>query len=407
MAYLDGYKYDIFVSYAHNSAEQEFIDDKGRGWTQAVIDHLKHQINYRLDIKYESDGVETWMDPQLARNKPLTGEIRSHVQQSALLLVFHGKFYARSTWCGDEANWFSESIKDRQRSDSRIFIVRKDSSKDPSWFNKFQDERGYPLKGYTFYQKAEPEKAEKPLGWPIAKMENDKYCAALSTVADGLASELKDLKGIEQDRKGSKGETSPKRESTDGKRTIFLACSTETLASQRYRVAQTLKDKGFNVLPEDDVVENPSTRSTEVLQNCKECRCFVQLLDGRSGSFIPGKDGYVTRQYRVAEEKGLRIFQWIDPKVDIDSIEDHKYKQFLRSLAAESFESLDGFVEHVCYAIESTDWPRFVPSADLVIRAEKSDYRFAADYIHPAVMAAGALGELPNLELLPSEGDAP
>ena len=50
MAYLEGYKNDIFLSYGYNPVEKEFKDEHGRGWTKKVADTLAVMVNSRFLI---------------------------------------------------------------------------------------------------------------------------------------------------------------------------------------------------------------------------------------------------------------------------------------------------------------------------------------------------------------------
>lgn len=372
MAFLPNYTNDIFVSYGHRPAE-ETLTDEGRGWTQIVVKHLEAFINDRLGLKRPSPGIKIWVDPELKGNEPLTGQLKSRVQQSALLLVFMSDYYLKSTWCGDEAEWFLEAVKDKPQHKSRVFIVRTGPSDESKWHKAFLDERDVPLKGYKFYQEPGYGQTPEPLGWPIPDLKDKSYTKALSSLADQLCRELEDIKKLSIISIIDKSE--PKHKS-------FLAYTTEDLDHKREEIKRRLEEKGFSVLPEGDF--NGVSQLDEVLKTqLRECTSFVQIL-----SSTPGRLGYVKRQYEAARDAKLQIFQWWHPQLSLKSIWDTNYRAFMEAMSKVEAPDLDAFVE---YVLKETD--RHKPETDrirlkkpgLFVNAEKSDYDFVDDTICPGL----------------------
>jgi TIR domain len=102
MAYVPGYQYDIFISYAHG-------DD--RDWINRFIDRLKPEIKRRL-------GIETniWIDGEnLRRSRDFQKEIPESVKSSALFLFLPSPTYIRSEYCVfEECRTFKETQNDRR-----------------------------------------------------------------------------------------------------------------------------------------------------------------------------------------------------------------------------------------------------------------------------------------------------
>ena len=86
MAYIPGFEYDIFVSYAHG-------DD--RDWIDRLIDRLKSVLKRLLGVE-----ATFWIDDaDLRRSRDFRQEIPSSIDSSAVFLFFPSPMYIRSQYC--------------------------------------------------------------------------------------------------------------------------------------------------------------------------------------------------------------------------------------------------------------------------------------------------------------------
>ena len=86
MAYVPGFQYDIFVSYAHGD---------NRLWIERFIDRLKSEIKPRLGVE-----PAIWIDDDnLRRERDFRLEIPETVEHSAVFLLLPSPSYIRSSYC--------------------------------------------------------------------------------------------------------------------------------------------------------------------------------------------------------------------------------------------------------------------------------------------------------------------
>jgi hypothetical protein len=93
MAFLNGYKHDLFVSYAHNDNEPYIEGDIG--WVKHLVKALRTGIVQAVG----KDTVDIWMDYKLQGNDAITPTIMDELAGSALLLFVFSESYLASGWC--------------------------------------------------------------------------------------------------------------------------------------------------------------------------------------------------------------------------------------------------------------------------------------------------------------------
>lgn len=182
MAFAPGYLHDVFVSYA-------WVDDvplpgAESGWVTMLVRHLKFELARRLG----RESVSIWMDPRLAGNGPPTPEDLSAIRQSAILLVILSPAYLVSEWCRNELNELLNAAKDRQRAESRIFIVEKSQV---DWNDRpaeFAD-----LAGYRFWDEDPGSGTAEILDSAFPGPDRSGYYRRLSQLSHELAGALRQL----------------------------------------------------------------------------------------------------------------------------------------------------------------------------------------------------------------------
>ena len=94
MAYVPGYKNDIFVSYAH--VDNIPFSGISKGWVETFIDNLSTKLAQKIG---RADLFKLWDDRLLAQNAPLTPEILDALKGSATLVLVLSPGYLKSPWC--------------------------------------------------------------------------------------------------------------------------------------------------------------------------------------------------------------------------------------------------------------------------------------------------------------------
>ena len=185
MGYLRQYEHDIFVSYAHAEA----LND----WSKRLVDEARKLVAAGLGLRQAKD-VDLWMDYKISGNAPLTRQLRDKVEKSGVLLVLMSEWYLESSWCRDELGWFFDAVR-QKRADRPVFVVRVRATDHSLWPDVFKDERGHPLVGYDFVRDAEDNSLGLPKGYPSPENAPDSkdFYMAVGKLAGDMAAQMKAL----------------------------------------------------------------------------------------------------------------------------------------------------------------------------------------------------------------------
>ena len=98
-AFVSGFQYDIFISYAHV--------DNLEGWVDRFHTNLKIKLAQRFG---RMDRVQIWFDPQLTGDALFDDVIRNRINNCALFLALNSNGYNESEYCQQEVIWFLSLI---------------------------------------------------------------------------------------------------------------------------------------------------------------------------------------------------------------------------------------------------------------------------------------------------------
>jgi hypothetical protein len=187
MAFLRPYfEYDAFVSYSHGVRPGD-TDAPLRDWTLELIRRLETDI--RL-VDTEFDDLHIWRDEQIDPTIHLTDELRGKVNSSGILMIVMSPSYLASTWCRDELDWFRQQVRDRERDQGRVFVVRALPSDGTRWPDFLRDSRGHALPGFQFHDNQDA----MPYGWRGANTNRDAYVMQLGRLQTALMRRLRELR---------------------------------------------------------------------------------------------------------------------------------------------------------------------------------------------------------------------
>jgi hypothetical protein len=154
MAYLPGFRHDVFVSYAHGDFDQTGTSLL-KGWSLEFKDRLEEELRYAFEsINLDPSELSIFIDESkqtdqgLDKNGPLTQELRAAASGAALLLVLMSPRYLNSPWCRDELAWWHEQTKKTRAFPevrNRILVARIWPTGDRPWPEVLCDERGYKI----------------------------------------------------------------------------------------------------------------------------------------------------------------------------------------------------------------------------------------------------------------------
>lgn len=102
-AYVPGFDYDVFISYAHVDNQTAAEDEKG--WVERFHDHLVVKLGQRFG---RADRVRIWRDASLTGNELFDDVIRGRIDRSAVFLSLTSLGHLSSEYCRQEVRWFHE-----------------------------------------------------------------------------------------------------------------------------------------------------------------------------------------------------------------------------------------------------------------------------------------------------------
>jgi hypothetical protein len=137
--------------------------------------------------------------------------------------------------------------------------------------------------------------------------------------------------------------------------TVFLADTSDALASLRSKTARDLRDKGLRVITDIPPPFEGAPHTDAVVAALRDSQLSVHLLDNIAGRTIPGDtESYSQKQARLSFHHAEAHFVWIPRRVNIDRIEDPHHKQFLKEIEVTPADSAYSFVRGLPSDLVST-----------------------------------------------------
>ncbi|HWB04685.1 MAG TPA: toll/interleukin-1 receptor domain-containing protein [Verrucomicrobiales bacterium] len=364
MAFLDGFRHDVFVSYAHNDNEPYVEGD--RGWVKNLVKAIRTRVVQKLGTA----SVDIWMDYQLRGNDSVTTTIESALNQSALLLFVSSRSYLASGWCRNELNGFlTESVGVRRRGpEQRLFMVQYDKIDRSELPSSLHD-----LIGYQFW--TETDDHAVTLGYPTPDPNQTTYWSLVNKLAVEIAETLLNLKAGSPERSGP---------------VVHLAEVTEDMELVRQEVEGFLRQAGITVVPTTYYPRSsPSDFQEAVDHDLKNAKLFVQLLSsvpGRKPPELP--QGYSGLQYQRALAAKKEILQWRPPALDLKSVTDPEHQKLLGSKTVVA-ESLETFKQRIKNRLSADEVRVPLPIDKLIFVNTESGDRNIAQQIADCIYRKG------------------
>ena len=368
MAFLNGYKHDVFVSYAHNDNEPYVEGDIG--W----VKHLVKAVRTGVVQAVGKSSVDIWMDYSLQGNDPITSTIMDELAGSALLLFVFSESYLASGWCKSELNGFLNSSVGNRKVGAmkRLFMVHRDKIDRYRLPQALQD-----LLGYQFWFE-DFGRSRTVLGYPKPDPEQSAYWSRVYELSSQIGETLKILGG------GT--------ESLQFSEVVHLAEVTDDLEPLREEVEAFLKQAGIGILPKTCYPrDTPGKFQDAIDADLNQSKLFVQLLSGVSGkkpAELP--QGYPGLQFQRAQVAQKEILQWRSPALNLSKVIDAQHSELLRSrtVIAENIEAFKQRIKQRAFAGHVDKPP---PVRNLIFVNTESGDRKIAEQIAQCIMKEGFL----------------
>ncbi|MGH8533404.1 MAG: toll/interleukin-1 receptor domain-containing protein, partial [Gammaproteobacteria bacterium] len=340
MAYVPGYKNDIFVSYAHVDNIPFSGMSMSTGWVETFIDNLTKKLAQKIG---RTDLFKLWDDRLLAQNAPLTPEILDALKGSAILVLVLSPGYLKSPWCQREKNAFYDLLRSKNRSSNSVFVVHRDRVERESCPEEIRD-----LLGFRFWEERSKGREPRIAGEPVPQPTDSLYWDELSDLAGKLSHGLEQLRGSAPIEPGSG--LVPARDPTEApakQAKVFLAEVSDDLYKLRKKLLGALEQAGAEVFPKAPYPLTVVEYEQALGRDLGGCSLFVQLLSDLPGRELHGSTKtIVTAQFELARSLDKAIIQWRERELDLNEVEEESQRQILEgpSVMAISLEELQSEV---------------------------------------------------------------
>lgn len=275
MAYVgEPFVHDLFVSYSHGD-----VDGSGTSrllrWSQAFARELESELKSLPEL---SGAVRLFLDQSQRPSQgvdplePLTSQIRTDIEASAMLMILMSPHYLGSKWCAREREWWCERQRTTASDDGRIVVVRIWPTAEP-WPSELLDSATEQLPGFWFYDRARPADQQRPFGWPEPTTTHEAFQEALVALAGRVSSKLGDVRTRLTQAKQELAARA-RLAAPDGQM-VYLHGRAESTAAWESAFA-ALADNGLVVVPNDPdpVVSDPQKiqdirrQRVEIMSEC-------------------------------------------------------------------------------------------------------------------------------------------
>lgn len=358
MPFVDGFRNDIFVSYAHADNEEGIGSDP---WVSQLVRYLDTSLRQRLGCGEE---LRVFFDRRdLTTNHELESMLKE-ARASAVFLAVLSPSYVKREWTRKELDAFAEQPEARERLFA-LELLPLDSPDDyPEAVRNKIRARFWQSQGLESRTAVTIEPSSEKL----------LYGQRLLDLADQIKQRLQLLKGSSAAALDTCGEHAAE----PAKGTVLLAQVTDELELEREQVLAYLKQEGIRVLPDADYPQGGEEFTKAFADDLETADIVVQLLGSAAGRRPPDlPDGYAQQQYNAASASGKPLLIWRHPLIDTDLMPSSPHKTLLMSKEV-IVSGLESFKTEVVRNLKATQEPEPMSTPSMIyIGADRSDLSVA------------------------------
>jgi hypothetical protein len=311
MPVVPGFKYDLFVSYAHRN-------DRPWNWVSDFVGTLKDELASK------SRDFAIWWDPGLRNGEDFNLAIASAISESAIFLSVLSAAYGDSTYCKKEVEEFRQQrhpafgLTVGTLSRFQAIVIERDYPKE-SWPPELRSTSPCPFYSDSVALFSKPATLDSASPW----------ITNLWKVRDSIWATLAEMQ--RRRKNGVAGGLSYPCISTAQGRTVYLAEVTDDLYVRRENLHSSLAQiNDLQVSPWSDAAAPPSS-GLDVLS--------VHLFGAYPGRPHQGADLSLPRlqlDATLRANPARRPLVWIARDLDFSKVETDAHKEFLSSLSSRS-----------------------------------------------------------------------
>lgn len=341
MAFVPGFEYDVFISYAH-------IDNQATKWVETLANAIRDKAS-----EFAGAPVAVWRDPKLNGNDYFDDVITKTVKASAVFVAVVSPRYIASASCRKEYQAFVSGQRNiRVGEKSRIARVLKTPL--PAGTSEPPEFASDSTLGFPFFEAKDGQLIEFENNQDLP--EYPKFWETAKGLAGAIEKVLRLL-------------TSATR-TPNQKHIVFLADTVRKLAASREELARELLGRGHTVLPEHPLLIDGAFARADALQAISMATLAVHLVGDSYGLIPEGEERSLPHlELELASARpGLPQFVWAPPALDKSTTGkaiDSKLEALIDHVT--QAETIDGKVLEVC----KTD---FVAFKEVVLDALAKDH---------------------------------
>ena len=337
-AYIPGFEYDLFISYAH--VDNEAVPGEELGWVSTFYKYLKVELAKKIGRE-----VNIWWDSRsITPNQKFASEIAEGLAGSALFIAVYSNGYKQSDYClkselkpfyeKAQSDGYSMVIGDNMNRIFPLFLTEGNHKDHSSWPDEFSGVTGFP-----FYSDKE-EEAEYP-----STSGDEDFTAQIRRLVKSLGNTIERFKEKAEEKSGSGNLASPSSSSTGtNQQTVFIANVPDSLKSRARMLASELEEKKIQVVQHIPPPHEAVAHDKKIAEIASECSLSVHLLDGYAGDYMEAASmGYRQRQVEVMMEAGVNQFIWVPKDIELKNLDDKDYEAFLSEIQHREREKTDAY----------------------------------------------------------------
>jgi hypothetical protein len=338
MAYVQGFEFDLFISYAH--VDDLTAESGAKGWVTQFYENLEIALWKRAG---RADSVRIWRDIRKIDGSQLFNKtIEDGVRSSALFVALTSSGYLESDYCRKELDYFRGKAANEPQGLAvgdrpRIFNVLLNNIPHQKWPSEFAGSSGFPFNDAQ---------RDDDSGEPVPPENKELFPRRLRELADAIFRTLTELKNAGNGSAAgvaapNAGATAGSSAAQPGAFTIYVADTADSLSSARKRLVNELQQQsGLQVVASIPPPYEAGPHEQQVTSELKKASLSIHLLDALAGREIEGHPGlyYPQAQADLALTHSRSPFIWVPQQLDADAVDDEGYKKFLTRLESGSRE---------------------------------------------------------------------
>ncbi|MCP5076259.1 MAG: toll/interleukin-1 receptor domain-containing protein [Rhodobacteraceae bacterium] len=293
MGIIQGFKYDVFVSYAQGDNLEQAVPKGAAGWVEEFVRLLVISLEAKLRPEQRATGrdLDIFWDYRTPYDSPIPELLCKAAEESALVIAIMSQSYLDSIWCKEESNRFVDILKikranlftdDALPDQWPLIVVQVEETDGENW----PDEIFAEAPRFKFYDQDE-QKGGLRFGWPSPDVNVDAaFFKELSRLSTAVAYKLRREISLPVPSFSSIPNAKPKKRPEENARSTLPALSIAGMKAMR--IAHAVPS---GVLGERDV---PRSRPLAELE--KEVGWIKKMAEQ--------SEGVIAAQRRVEEPEG-------------------------------------------------------------------------------------------------------